>query len=375
MTQPTPPATSTEWTWRHNAYTSTARATSDRAEAERVIAILQRNNPGDPVTLMRRTVTEWTPAGIPTDAERREHAQTAGHHLDALCRDIDPDDDQDEPTTAERIVDELIGDYIATACATARAATGKATPEERAAQAAIDRLQHLHLDGWSYRLTPRLLTALREAGLLAADAPRARPARHQDEPTTAERLAATAQAGRDIAAELARTEAERDQAREQLDKARALADRLAGRLSDALGRFRPRRDGTWVALLPDTDVRRWKELLAEHADRTASDDDQDPTTAERLATTAQAARDVADALARTEAERDQLAAALADCVTKAVEYGQQGDGHIAFYLLPTGPIHRAIPLLQDHGITVRPGFDGRAAAGLGSPTPRAQAEG
>ncbi|MFG3702404.1 hypothetical protein ACGF5C_31655 [Micromonospora sp. NPDC047620] len=52
--------THTEWTWRHNAYTSTAKATTDRAEAERAIAILQRNNPGGPVTLMRRTVSGWT---------------------------------------------------------------------------------------------------------------------------------------------------------------------------------------------------------------------------------------------------------------------------------------------------------------------------
>lgn len=51
--------------------------------------------------------------------------------------------------------------------------------------------------------------------------------------------------------------------------------------------------------------------------------------------------------------------ALADCVIKARECGEQDGGFVASYLLPTGPLHRAIPLLQEHGITVRPGFDGR----------------
>ncbi|MEU4781047.1 hypothetical protein [Micromonospora sp. NPDC023633] len=56
----------------------------------------------------------------------------------------------------------------------------------------------------------------------------------------------------------------------------------------------------------------------------------------------------------------ELVDALADCVTKAVEYGEQDGGFVAFYLLPTGPVHRAIALLQErHGVTVRPGFDGR----------------
>jgi len=56
---------------------------------------------------------------------------------------------------------------------------------------------------------------------------------------------------------------------------------------------------------------------------------------------------------------DQVVNALADCVIKATEYGDQDGGFVAMYLLPTGPIHRAIPLLQRLGITVRPGFDGR----------------
>ena len=51
--------------------------------------------------------------------------------------------------------------------------------------------------------------------------------------------------------------------------------------------------------------------------------------------------------------------ALADCVVEATEYGEQEGGFVAYYILPTGPLHRAIPLLQLYGITVRPGFDGR----------------
>jgi hypothetical protein len=54
-----------------------------------------------------------------------------------------------------------------------------------------------------------------------------------------------------------------------------------------------------------------------------------------------------------------LAHVLADCVVKATEYGEQDGGFVASYIMPTGPLHRAIPLLAQHGIDVRPGFDGR----------------
>jgi hypothetical protein len=57
--------------------------------------------------------------------------------------------------------------------------------------------------------------------------------------------------------------------------------------------------------------------------------------------------------------RARLIDALADCVVKATEYGKQDGGFVAYYLLPTGPIHRVISLLQELGVTVRPGFDGR----------------
>ena len=58
-------------------------------------------------------------------------------------------------------------------------------------------------------------------------------------------------------------------------------------------------------------------------------------------------------------ERDEAAALLADVVVKCTEYGEQEGGFVASYIMPTGPIHRAMPWLQDHGVTVRPGFDGR----------------
>ncbi|MFI2667904.1 hypothetical protein [Micromonospora carbonacea] len=59
--QPRTDADTTEWTWRHNAYVSTANATTDRAEAQRSVERCRKANPGGPVTLMRRTVTAWTP--------------------------------------------------------------------------------------------------------------------------------------------------------------------------------------------------------------------------------------------------------------------------------------------------------------------------
>jgi hypothetical protein len=50
---------------------------------------------------------------------------------------------------------------------------------------------------------------------------------------------------------------------------------------------------------------------------------------------------------------------LADMVVKCTEYGTQDGDFVASYLLPTGPVHRAIPWLDQRGINVRPGFDGR----------------
>lgn len=59
------------------------------------------------------------------------------------------------------------------------------------------------------------------------------------------------------------------------------------------------------------------------------------------------------------AER-RLVDALADVVVKCAAYGEQDGGYVFLYLLPTGPIHRAIVLLGELGVIVRPGFDGRA---------------
>lgn len=65
------------------------------------------------------------------------------------------------------------------------------------------------------------------------------------------------------------------------------------------------------------------------------------------------------------AELVQAEALLADTVIKATEYGEQDGeqdgGFVAMYIMPTGPIHRAIPWLDNRGINVRPGFDGRKA--------------
>lgn len=46
---------------------------------------------------------------------------------------------------------------------------------------------------------------------------------------------------------------------------------------------------------------------------------------------------------------------LADVVAKATDFGVQDGDFVANYLLPTGPIHRAIPWLDQRGISVRPG--------------------
>lgn len=73
-------------------------------------------------------------------------------------------------------------------------------------------------------------------------------------------------------------------------------------------------------------------------------------------------------LAVVEADRDKLSDELAqaqsllgDLVIKATEYGVQDGDFVANYILPTGPLHRAMPWLEQRGIVVRPGFDGRKA--------------
>lgn len=68
-----------------------------------------------------------------------------------------------------------------------------------------------------------------------------------------------------------------------------------------------------------------------------------------------------DALA-LHAHVEALTNALADMVAKATDYGSQDGGFVAAYIIPTGPMHRAIPLLDNVGISVRPGYDGRKNA-------------
>lgn len=61
-----------------------------------------------------------------------------------------------------------------------------------------------------------------------------------------------------------------------------------------------------------------------------------------------------EAKAQLIAWRDKYVAAadnlLADIVKKAAPYGTQDGDFIASYILPTGPIHRAIPYLDNKGI-------------------------
>src|SRR6185369_9830692 len=61
-----------------------------------------------------------------------------------------------------------------------------------------------------------------------------------------------------------------------------------------------------------------------------------------------------DGECQPDVSRDELAAALADVVSKATDYGTQDGEFVAMYLLPTGPIHRVIPLLARVGIIARP---------------------
>jgi hypothetical protein len=69
---------------------------------------------------------------------------------------------------ANRIIDELVRDYLDRAAGIAYAGTGEATDEERGARKAIAEMRHLHLDSYPYALTPKILDALRRAGLLRA---------------------------------------------------------------------------------------------------------------------------------------------------------------------------------------------------------------
>ena len=57
---------------------------------------------------------------------------------------------------------------------------------------------------------------------------------------------------------------------------------------------------------------------------------------------------------RLAASLDKVLKALSDCVAKTTNYGEDEDGFMQIYIMPTGPIHRAISLLAEFGIHVRP---------------------
>jgi hypothetical protein len=65
---------------------------------------------------------------------------------------------------------------------------------------------------------------------------------------------------------------------------------------------------------------------------------------------------------KTRETAQEAVSLLADLVVKCIDYGVQDGDFVASYLLPTGPVHRAIPWLEQRGITVRPGFDGRRSS-------------
>lgn len=80
----------------------------------------------------------------------------SGRHLDGL----------DELPLANRLVNDLIREWLDIGLNLTAAGTGTHTSEERAKQEAISEVRNLALAGWSYQLTPYILDALRRAGLL-----------------------------------------------------------------------------------------------------------------------------------------------------------------------------------------------------------------
>lgn len=120
-----------------------------------------------------------------------------------------------------------------------------------------------------------------------------------------------------------------------------------------------------------------EELFAQITDRLAAAERETAEARETIAAQEvyrNAHRENADkihaAAVRVNADLTAVRNMLADCVVKATEYGTQDGEFVAMYLLPTGPIHRAIPYLDSVGINVRPGFDGRKA--LANPAPAAE---
>jgi hypothetical protein len=71
-----------------------------------------------------------------------------------------------EMPLAGRIIDRLIGAYIAHAGDIALAGNGYSGAEEEGFRKGVEQMRYLHLSGWDYRLTPKILDELRRAGLL-----------------------------------------------------------------------------------------------------------------------------------------------------------------------------------------------------------------
>jgi L-alanine-DL-glutamate epimerase-like enolase superfamily enzyme len=72
---------------------------------------------------------------------------------------------------ADRLVTDRIRRWLTTALETELAGYGEATPEERAARAAVKQMRHLALADYSYALVPQILDDLRRAGLLNDQSP------------------------------------------------------------------------------------------------------------------------------------------------------------------------------------------------------------
>jgi hypothetical protein len=72
---------------------------------------------------------------------------------------------------ADRLVDAEIGRFVSTAFAVARAANPYLGEKGDGYRQALDDMQHRHLSGVFYRLTPKIVGVLRRAGLLVGRAP------------------------------------------------------------------------------------------------------------------------------------------------------------------------------------------------------------
>ena len=75
-----------------------------------------------------------------------------------------------EMPLAGRIIDRLISEYIAHAGDIALAGNGYSGAEEEGFRKGVEQMRYLHLSGWDYRLTPKIVDELTRAGLLQGGA-------------------------------------------------------------------------------------------------------------------------------------------------------------------------------------------------------------